>query len=629
MVNMNFKEFEELINSGIKEIILYEDVILENDEKEMSKHIIEIDSDELVIDGNNHIIDFNNVDGYIKSLNFLILKNIIFKNYKKGLSLILNYGDLIIDNCRFIKNKCIITNKSNIWIKNSCFKHNEDNCIYNYKDSSLFISDSLFSKNHARFSNVVLIDNKGFCEIVNSKFQYNKNYNSDICVIYNENALLNIDGCEFKNNKNKFCTHDYDAYVNSILNKNGEVNLKNSVFESENYSFGKSIQNTGIFNIYGCVFNKSEIFNLKYWLSTDVNNKSYMEIEKSTFQDDGEIIGNNGFCKIKSCNINEGTIINTGSLLMNAADFDKHDETFEIWGIDHICKFTSSNINEKINRGYLLMNASDFDEIDEITMEIINNFSIKLEESQFGNILIIVEYDDLSLKDLLNSNEDKISLKSDIFIPESDYYKKNYPIELKRDNVIIDGNNHTIYANYQNILKITGNNIILKNINFKNGFSNENGIILNLGDNLKLINCTFENLHANACGVIHNDSKFINIENCEFKDNFSGLIGGVIFNEKESIINILSSDFKDDDAKIVNKGKFNICNSNLNNKSIINDGKLSISNCKFANQDNIKNNNLFYLTHNGKKEIFDENENQSDEDSSKNDDEFDFGILLR
>ena len=50
--DQNFREFEELIDSGAKEITLTEDIILEQS--------IEINTNGRVIDGNSHVIDENN-----------------------------------------------------------------------------------------------------------------------------------------------------------------------------------------------------------------------------------------------------------------------------------------------------------------------------------------------------------------------------------------------------------------------------------------------------------------------------------------------------------------------------------------------------------------------------------------
>lgn len=71
----------------------------------------------------------------------------------------------------------------------------------------------------------------------------------------------------------------------------------------------------------------------------------------------------------------------------------------------------------------------------------------------------------------------------DINEGERIFPEEKYPIVIERDNIVVDGKGHTIDGNYQPILKITGNNVTLKNITFKNGFSKGSGAILNTGEN--------------------------------------------------------------------------------------------------------------------------------------------------
>ena len=105
---MNFKEFEELINSGQKEITLNEDVILAEGEDEIYLDVIEINTEGLVIDGKNHTINGKNKASilYVEAPN-VTLKNIIFKNgfseYVGGA--LSNYSNgLKINHCQFIDN---------------------------------------------------------------------------------------------------------------------------------------------------------------------------------------------------------------------------------------------------------------------------------------------------------------------------------------------------------------------------------------------------------------------------------------------------------------------------------------------------------------------------------------------
>ena len=70
---MNFKEFEELINSGAEEIVLTEDIFI-SDEDNSKSFEISLDVDNLIIDGNNHTIESVNCEFEIRG------DNITFKN---------------------------------------------------------------------------------------------------------------------------------------------------------------------------------------------------------------------------------------------------------------------------------------------------------------------------------------------------------------------------------------------------------------------------------------------------------------------------------------------------------------------------------------------------------------------
>lgn len=102
---MNFREFEELANSGTKEIVLTEDVILEDDEEEKYKKGIKI-IDDLIIDGNNHVFDAKGKTR-IFLLNSQCIKiiNCVFKGYDD--CAIKNLGRLEIQNLEFINNSTV------------------------------------------------------------------------------------------------------------------------------------------------------------------------------------------------------------------------------------------------------------------------------------------------------------------------------------------------------------------------------------------------------------------------------------------------------------------------------------------------------------------------------------------
>ena len=203
-------------------------------------------------------------------------------------------------------------------------------------------------------------------------------------------------------------------------------------------------------------------------------------------------------------------------------------------------------------------------------------------------------------------------------------------IEIARDDLTIDGAGHSIDgAGLSRMFNIGGKNIVLKNINFKNGFSDTNGGALYItGNASKIINCTFTSNHADVDGgavyikapnseikdsifinntAIYNGAALINSENatisdCLFQNNHAnisaGAVGwsykrnGTIMNSRfinNSAVNegggaifwnsardgkIINSTFKDNTAKpdggaifIKNAVNFQISNSTFKNNT--------------------------------------------------------------
>ena len=96
-----------------------------------------------------------------------------------------------------------------------------------------------------------------------------------------------------------------------------------------------------------------------------------------------------------------------------------------------------------------------------------------------------------------------LTLKKDYSYNSSDSDYKN-GILIAKDNIVIDGDGHTINGeNQARIFNITANNVTLKNINFVNGYSNDNGGAIFAIHNLNMLNCHFENNHAKSGGAIY------------------------------------------------------------------------------------------------------------------------------
>lgn len=242
---MNFQEFIDLIESGIEEITLTENILLEKGEEEEFIEGIEISTDGLIIDGKNHTIDGNGKVSIlsIKASN-ITLKNIIFKNgfSEDFCGAINNHSkDLRVNHCQFIDNKSedfgnahggAIYNGpgSNILIEKSVFKDNGSDyggAIFIDSNSILEIKNSAFESNTVEFEGAAIY-NKGELIIDNSLFTRNAAFRGG--AIYNENDLI-IKDCKFINN--------IAGEGNDIFTENKDnLNISNSICQfinNDNY----------------------------------------------------------------------------------------------------------------------------------------------------------------------------------------------------------------------------------------------------------------------------------------------------------------------------------------------------------------------------------------------------------
>lgn len=227
---MNFKEFEELINSGQKEITLNEDVILAEGEDEIYLDVIEINTEGLVIDGKNHTINGKNKASilYVEAPN-VTLKNIIFKNgfseYVGGA--LSNYSNgLKINHCQFINNST--SSCSDLY----------GGAIYNTPGSSASIEKSVFKENGSDFAGAIYIDTNSIIEIRNSIFASNT-CEFDGGAIYNkgklivDNSIFNrnaaVDGGAIYNEKDLIVKNS--IFKDNIANKGNDIKTKNNDIE--------------------------------------------------------------------------------------------------------------------------------------------------------------------------------------------------------------------------------------------------------------------------------------------------------------------------------------------------------------------------------------------------------------
>ena len=148
-----------------------------------------------------------------------------------------------------------------------------------------------------------------------------------------------------------------------------------------------------------------------------------------------------------------------------------------------------------------------------------------------------------------------LSLRDDVNLGKLERLKYKDGIQIKSKNVIIDGNGHTIDAKgkvrFFNVLE--EGSLTIKNLNFKNGFTEKHGGAIRNGGKCKLINCTFENNKAKKNGDDISNGSDLTITQCNFSKNNS------IFNEYGSVY--FFEDEGDDLKPFISGGKINIVGS--------------------------------------------------------------------
>ena len=352
-------------------------------------------------------------------------------------------------------------------------------------------------------------------------------------VINNSNASLNFFNCKFVNNYSK-------KEGGVIYNKKGLLTFKNCEFNenSADWDGGVIYNKKGLFKFYKCDFNNN--FSKKegncIWSSYDVeiyesnfnqNSKNYLIftngedsnltiMSSSFFIDDGEII-----------------FIKDGFCLLESSKFIANESEKE---------YLISNLN-----GHLNVKQSKFEPKDVIyndgTLHIDLENSNNQSTNEFDNLTDSDDFKGFTYLDDLIQNSNNIKLEYDIILKEYEQKFFEGGIDLKGDNVTIDGQNHIIDAKgLSRIFYIMGENITLKNIIFKNGkywknyFDNEmngGGAIYSIHDSsFSIINCKFENNNSrNSGGAICNKGHIKLIRNTEFIGNYVLNKGGVIFNK--------------------------------------------------------------------------------------------------
>lgn len=636
--------------------------------------------------------------------------NCIFKNnsLKSGGGVIINWGDVCINDSKFENNfskgrngGCITNQITGIIDLNNCeFKKNlatEDGgtifnlgclsiceskffnnqtktnggCINNLSEGKIEVSSSVFEFNYAIMSGGVII-NWGNISLNDTKFQKNTSKENDGGCINNQSeGKLDITKCEFIENTSKFGG-------GAIINW-GKVSLKKSKFYS---NVTKEVSGAAICNMLGsvltcydgefvdnkcqkvgaCIFNESEdskviksVFKNHENVKNLVYNKNKLSLIDCVFKDNMGI-GYHIYNGLKSSlDILGGKIIDNTSKKTTIHNFGGYLTINKTLFKNNVS--LKKNCGDILNQSHLMLSRVKFKTN---VCTVLNCGQINAEKLSDDKIIKNIKKGFVEIEDIYSENKanfinlNKIINKKNKIALKRDYKLENYEskffecgIELHQDNLVIDGKGKTINGNNKSrIFLITGKNITLKNIIFKNGHSaNDFDEHINGGGALKITknaslnleDCTFlNNSSADDGGAILNNGN-VTSKNSKFVDNHAKYNGGAIINKNlmymdNNIFNNNKSRIAGaiyNSSQLIIKNNINLCentselknpiynadsikleNFQINCDEIIyNTGKINKKGNEFERLDDFKNklnqsNNIFL-----KKDIRSENSN--------------------
>ena len=254
---------DSLIWRSSKEVHITRDIKLTYDGR---WPFLSVDGD-IIFDGNNHVIDLNNLNYNFQINANVLFKNVTFINGYITLSLFDVNGKAEFENVKFLNNKItsdayLINNKNKVKIVDSSFCNNScktGSLIYN--ESDLEIIKSEFVNNQTQSSGAVLLNSRyGDRSRVSIKDSFFKSNSSkkDGGAIYNESKLEIVNTEFIKNHSN--------LYSGAIFNTGGVMDLKNCIFKGNDAHKTGAIwtSNENDLKLKNCSFEDNEPNDINY-----------------------------------------------------------------------------------------------------------------------------------------------------------------------------------------------------------------------------------------------------------------------------------------------------------------------------------------------------------------------------
>lgn len=468
--------------------------------------------------------------GAIVNVSEVDMSNIEFEgNYSKiGGGAINNVGNakMSISSCDFIKNRSdtyggAIINMGDMNLNDSKFANNissKDGGALNLQGTTK-ISKIQCIENHAQSGGA--LTNHGKTVLEDSQFA--GNMGGSAVGIYGT-SLLEMSNVEF-------CNH---SRIDAVIYNDSEIKLMNCSF----------IENKPDTNL---ILNNNSMILIDSILEKNSSKSIILNNENSKAEFNGGELKDNlsdfsTICNFGECIISKAIFKNNISDLLNYGDVYNKSDLYL-----HDPKFKDSKITV-FNKGYI--DASRVS-CNDLMAHIENEGTVDCVPDITPDRFNFSHLDDLIHK----SGEKSIVLKDDVCMEgwEMEFYEGG--IDLDIDGMVIDGNGRVIDGNDKSrIFNITGKDITLRNIIFKNGHQANN----------------YEENSTGGGAIKVSKGACLKIENCEFSDNSSQAKGGVILNNGELFLE--SSKF------ITNKSK-------TYGGAISNHDSLRSVNCLFKNNE--------------------------------------------
>ena len=241
----NFKCLDNLIHSGVKEIVLDSDIVLGDDEKYKYLNGIKLDVNDLAIDGNGHAIDARGLTRiFFCTGKNVTIKNMILKNgFSEDGGAINNWGELTITKSTHNNNTA----------------QEYGGAIHNDEGGELTITKTTLNKNTAQEDSGTIYSNKEIsiadCTLVNnlqSPFSFVEN-NNRFDIAWNDDVISSDEVTIYLDNKCNGKYHIIDNLIewNKILSKGSHkiiLELKDNNKIKMNFTYSPDIIKTNVNN---------------------------------------------------------------------------------------------------------------------------------------------------------------------------------------------------------------------------------------------------------------------------------------------------------------------------------------------------------------------------------------------